>query len=236
MTGRHRRFCLVLIKPSHYDDVDSNAVRWHDCMNENRGSALPKKMKTLSLLLLCLFLLSLFTVASLAQEMLNGEAPPGVTIRKYRWQQVGPGPSVDPSWKAESDSSSSSSSSNSDDSPSFAERRGPVFVYSLEIQNEGKKPIKAIRWNYIIFDSKTREELGTHEFESFEKVDRGKAKSLTVKSRLSPTRVVPIQVTDKSATTEQVVIKCVVYEDGTMWQASVTDRPVCEALRRRAQN
>lgn len=187
-------------------------------------------MKVISLFLLCLW-----GVVSLGQEIKKGETPPGVTIRRYKWQQVGPGPSVDPSWKAESDSTSSSTSS-SDDSSSFVERRGPFFVYSLEIQNDGGKPIKAIRWNYIIFDSKTDEELGTHEFETFERVDRNKAKSLTAKSRLSPTRVVPIQVTDKSATTEQVVIKCVVYEDGTLWQASRIIEPVCEALRKRARN
>lgn len=192
-------------------------------------------MKAVSLLLLCPFLLSIGAVASLGQEIQSGEAPPGVTIRKYRWQQVGPGPSVDPSWKAESDSTSSGSSS-SDDSPSFAERKGPFYMYSLEIQNDGSKPIKAIRWNYMIFDSKTNEELGTHEFESFEKVGHNRAKSLTAKSRLSPTRVVPIQVTDKSATIERVIIKCVLYEDGSLWQANVTDRPVCEALRRRARD
>ena len=182
-----------------------------------------------------LFLLCLWAVTSLGQEIEKGEAPPGVSIRRYKWQQVGPGPSVDPSWKAESDSTSGSTS-GSEDSPSFAERRGPFFVYSLEIQNDGGKPIKAIRWNYIFFDTKTKEELGTHEFETFERVGLNKAKSLTAKSRLSPTRVVPIQVTDKSATTEQVVIKCVVYEDGAMWQASRTDQPVCEALRKRARN
>jgi hypothetical protein len=182
-----------------------------------------------------LFLLCLWTVAALAQEIRKAETPPGVTIRRYKWQQVGPGPGVDPSWKAESDSASGSTSS-SDDSSSFVERRGPFFVYSLEIQNDGGQPIRAIRWNYIIFDSKTKEELGTHEFESFEKVDRNRAKSLSAKSRLTPTRVVPVQVTDKSATTEQVVIKCVVYEDGSLWQASGTMDPVCEALRKRAAN
>jgi hypothetical protein len=185
-------------------------------------------MKAASLLLLCLW-----AVASLGQEIKRSENPPGVTIRRYKWQQVGPGPSVDPSWKAESDSTSGSST-GSEDSSSFVEKRGPFFVYSLEIQNDGAKPIKAIRWNYIIFDSKTNEELGTHEFESFEKVGRNKAKSLTAKSRLTPTRVVPIQVTDKSATTEQVVIKCIVYEDGSLWQASGMMDPVCEALRKRA--
>ncbi len=190
-------------------------------------------MKAVSLFLLCLW-----AVASLGQqikqEIKKGETPPGVTIRRYKWQPVGLGPSVDPSWKAESDSTSSSTSS-SEDSSSFVERRGPFFVYSLEIQNDSGKPIKAIRWNYIIFDTKTNEELGTHEFETFEKVGLSKTKSLTAKSRLTPTRVVPIQVTDKSATTEQVFIKCVVYEDGTMWQAPGMTAPVCEALRRRTQ-
>lgn len=186
-------------------------------------------MKAVSLFLLCLG-----AVASLGQEIPKGDSPPGITIRKYKWQQVGPGPSVDASWKAESDSTSSGSSS-SDDSPSFVERRGPFFVYSLEVQNNGSKPIKAVRWNYIIFDTKTNQELGTHEFETFEKVGLSKTKALTAKSRLTPTRVVPVQVTDKSSTTEQVVIKCVVYEDGTVWQASGMTAPVCEALRRRTQ-
>jgi len=180
----------------------------------------------------CLVLLCLGAATSPGQQFKKGEAPPGVTIRRYKWQQVGAGPSVDPSWKAESDSTSSSSSS-SEDSSSFVERRGPFFVYSLEIQNDRDKPIKAIRWNYIIFDTRTNEELGTHEFESFEKVGRTKTKSLSARSRLTPTRVVPVQVTDKSATTEQVVIKCIVYEDGSLWQGGMTD-PVCEALRKRA--
>ena len=107
-------------------------------------------------------------------------------------------------------------------------------MYSLEIQNDSDKPIRAIRWNYLIFDTKTNEELGTHEFESFEKVGRSKTKSLSAKSRLTPTRVVPVQITDKAATTEQVVIKCIVYDDGSLWQASGRVDPACEALRKRA--
>lgn len=196
------------------------------------GDRQPKRIKAVSLVLLCLSAVAALG-QGIKQEFKKNEAPPGVKIRRYKWQQVGPGPNIDPSWKAESDSTSSSTSS-SDDAPSFAERRGPFFVYSLEIQNDSDKPIKAIRWNYIILDTKTNEELGTHEFENFDKVGRNKAKSLTAKSRLTPTRVVPIQVTDKSATTEQVVIKCIVYEDGSLWQASGMMDPVCEALRKRA--
>ena len=132
------------------------------------------------------------------------------------------------------DGASLSGSSSSDDSPNFAERRGPYFLYALEIQNDGSKPIKAIRWAYTILDSKTNEELGTHDFENFERVGRNKAKSFTAKSRVTPTRVVPIQVTDKSSTIERVVVKCIVYEDGTVWQKSGI-APECEALRRRAE-
>ena len=190
-------------------------------------------MKTISL-----FLLLLSTVICAGQQPQGGDAPPGVTVRKYKWQQVGPGPSVDPSWKAESDSvrSDSSTTSSSDDSPAVAFRRGPFFQYSVEIQNDGSKPIKALRWEYIIVDSKTNEELGTHQFESFDRVGLNKVKSLSAKSPASPTRVVPVQVTDKSATTERVVVRCVIYEDGTVWKQRETAEPVCDALKRRAQN
>jgi len=184
-------------------------------------------MRTVLSLLFCLW-----AMTSLGQEIKTSDAPPGITIRKYSWQQVGPSPTVDPSWKAESDSPSSTS----EDSATTVERRGPAFLYSLEIQNDGAKPIKAIRWNYVIFDSKTNEELGTHEFENFDRVGRNKVKALNARSRVTPTRVVPIPITDKSATIERVVIKCIVYEDGTMWQSSGVTEPVCEALRRRAQN
>src|ERR1700752_1540449 len=188
-------------------------------------------MKKFSLLLLCLS-----AATCLAQNVSIIETPPGVTIRKYRWQQVGPGPSVDASWKAESDSVSTSSSTSSDESSSFAVRRGPYFVYSLEIQNDGAKPIKAIRWNYTILDSKTNEELGTHDFENFDRVGRNKSKSLTAKSRVTPTRVVPIQVTDKSSTVEKVLVRCIVYEDDTVWQKSGVTHAECDALRRRSKN
>ena len=184
------------------------------------------------------FLLLLVSGLSFGQQLSGGDTPPGVTIRKYKWQQVGPGPNVDSSWKAESDSvrSDSSSAATADDSPAVAFRRGPFFQYSVEIQNDGTKPIKAIRWEYIIVDSKTNEELGSHQFENFDRVGLNKVKSLNAKSQSSPTRVVPIQVTAKSATTERVVVKCVIYEDGSLWRQRETAEPVCEALRRRARN
>src|SRR5262245_17399860 len=108
----------------------------------------------------------IFFTAVLAPAQNPGpdEGPPGITIRKYKWIQVGPGPSVDQQWKAENDSASTGGSS--DDPPSVAIGNRPFFIYSLELENGGSKAIKAIRWEYIILDTKSSEELGNHDFEN----------------------------------------------------------------------
>ncbi|HEU5238043.1 MAG TPA: hypothetical protein VFU37_12985, partial [Pyrinomonadaceae bacterium] len=56
-----------------------------------------------------MFLFCLWAITSLGQQIKTSDTPPGITIRKYSWQQVGPSPTVDSSWKAESDSPSSTS-------------------------------------------------------------------------------------------------------------------------------
>ena len=182
-------------------------------------------MKTVTLILVCLW-----AVTSPVQDIQSGEAPPGITIGKYKWQPANAGLSVDSSMKAESDSFSGEASGSTQDAR-FVDR--PAFVYSAEVKNEGPKAIKAIRWDYIIVDSKTSQELGNHQFENFEKVGRNKVKGLTARSRISPTRVVSAQ-SDKSAIIERAVVRCVVYEDGSLWQQAGTPDGLCEALRRRA--
>ena len=185
-----------------------------------------------------LFFASLLVSGSItsfsAQTPGNNDTPPGITIRKYKWQQVGPGPSVEQSWKAESDTASLGGSS--DESPTAAGTGRTFFVYSLELVNGGSKPIKAVRWEYIISDSKSGAELGNHDLENFEYVGTNKAKSLTAKSRVSPTKVVPVQVTDQAPSTEKVVLRCVLYQDGSLWRNRDTPAPECEALRRRAED
>jgi hypothetical protein len=104
------------------------------------------------------------------------------------------------------------------------------------VANDGTKPIKAILWDYIITDSSNNEELGRHNFVSFEKVGRNSVKGLRVRSRLSPSRVVTVQNTPSpgnSTVVERVILRCVVYDDGTLWQQpGMNDN--CEALQKRA--
>jgi hypothetical protein len=168
-----------------------------------------------------------------AQDTSKGHLPDGVTIRKHKWQQVGPGPSVDQSWKAESDTASVGASG--DDASTATINARPLFVYSFELLNGGNKPIKAIRWQYLVVDSSTSNELGNHDFENFERVGSNKAKLLTARSRVSPSKTLPVQLTDKTAVTEKVVLRCVLYEDGTLWRHRDTSIPECEAMQRRAK-
>jgi hypothetical protein len=186
-------------------------------------------MKFLFLLLACSWSLTL-----LAQDAPRTPLPPGVTIGKYKWEPANAGPAVDPSIKAESDSPGGDSSNSGTSDSQIGERQ--TFVYSVEINNGGPKAIKAIRWDYIIGDSKTGEELGSHEFESLEKIARDKTKRLNARSRTSPTRIVRIQVNDKASTVERVVLKCIVYDDGSLWQQAGTPGRLCEGIRQRATN
>ena len=184
-------------------------------------------MKSLFLLLVCSWSLTL-----LVQDAPRNQIPPGITIGKYKWEPANTGPSVDSSVKAESDSPSGDSSGTQDSQ--FGERQ--TFVYSVEVKNGGPKAIKAIRWDYVITDSKTGEELSRHEFESLEKIGRDKTKTLKAGSRISPTRIVPIQVSDKGSTVERVALKCIVYDDGSLWQQAGTPSKLCEGVRQHSAN
>jgi hypothetical protein len=182
--------------------------------------------------------LILFPVAAhLAQEMPKNDMPPGVAVRKCKWEKVGPAPVIDSNMKAESDSPGGGTSDPNvpAQATGVRERDAQFFVYSVELQNDGPKPIKAVLWDYIITDSSTNEELGRHNFVSFEKVARSSSRALRVRSRVSPSRIVTVQDSPppgNSTVVDRVILRCVVYDDGTLWEQPGTNEN-CEALRKR---
>ena len=185
-----------------------------------------------------LFLTLIVNLLVLGQVPPKEELPPGVVVRKCKWEKVGPAPIVDSSMKAESDSPSGGSSDPNapDQASGVRSRDNTFFQYSVEVANDGNKPIKAILWDYIITDSSNNEELGRHNFVSFEKVGRNTVKALRVRSRVSPSRVVTVQDTPppgNSTVVEKVLLRCVVYDDGTLWQQPGTTEN-CDALQKRA--
>ena len=185
-------------------------------------------MKIAALLWLCFSL-----VAYVAQDTTTRETPPGVTIRSFKWQNAGAGVTVDPWLKAESDSVRSDPSSPTTDPGS--DNRATWFLYSAEIQNDGAKSIKAIRWDYVIVNRNTLEELGRHLFDTFENIGSHKTKSLTARSRRPPTEVVRVPKageSDKPDVVEKVTIKCIVYDDDSVWEQSGIPAKGCDSLRR----
>ena len=190
-------------------------------------------MKIATLLWLCFSL-----IASVAQDTSKSETPPGVIIRGGKWQRAGADPAVDASLKAENDSVSSDPSSSATD-PGSDNRATSWFLYSAEIQNNGTKSIKAIRWDYVIVDRNSHEELGRHVFDNFEKIGNNKTKSLSARSRRPPTTVVRVPESggsDKADVVETVTLKCVVYDDGSVWEQPGMPAKSCDSLRRGAKN
>jgi len=188
--------------------------------------------------MISLLLLSILIFTFGGQNPPKEDTPPGITVRKCKWEKVGPAPMIDSAMKAESDSPSGSS--NDPNVPAQAsgvrERDTQFFVYSVELENDGAKPIKAVLWDYIITDSSTNEELGRHNFVSFDRVARNSARALKVKSRFSPSRVVTVEGSPppgNSTVVDRVILRCVVYDDGTLWEQPGTSEN-CEALRKRA--
>ena len=122
-----------------------------------------------------LFLILLANAIAFSQAPPKDQMPPGVAIRKYKWEKIGPAPQVDSSMKAESDSPSGGGSSDPnvpDQASGLRSRDNTFFQYSVEVANDGSKPIKAILWDYIITDSANNEELGRHNRRSFPRHDQ----------------------------------------------------------------
>jgi hypothetical protein len=185
--------------------------------------------------------LILFPVAAwFAQDMPKNDTPPGVAIRKCKWEKVGPAPVIDSTMKAESDSPAGGTSDPNipAQASGVRERDTQFFLYSVELANDGAKPIKAILWDYIITNSSTNEELGRHNFVSFDRVARNSSRVLKVKSRVSPSRIVTVQdqpPPGNSTVVDRVMLRCVVYDDGKLWEQPGTNEN-CEALRQRSKN
>jgi hypothetical protein len=161
-------------------------------------------MKIAALLWLCFSLLG-----SVPQDISKSETPPGVTIRSFKWQKAGAGVTVDPWLKAESDSLRSDPSSPTTD-PGSGDRGTSWFLYSVELQNDGTKSIKAIRWDYVITDRNSPEELGRHVFDNLENIGSHKTKSLNARSRRPPTSVLRVPKageSDKPDVVEKVTVR-----------------------------
>jgi hypothetical protein len=95
------------------------------------------------------------------------------------------------------------------------------FVYKVSIRNNSVKVITTIDWDYVFFDSQTKNELGRRQFTSEEKIPPGKTKELKFFIPGSPTQTISVSELNKNERKdlgEVVVIIRVEYSDGSNWQ------------------
>ena len=99
-----------------------------------------------------------------------------------------------------------------------------VFNYKLVIQNDTKKAIKEIDWDYLFTDDSSGELLGRREFTSVEKIGAGKKKELSVRVSSPPTHTISVYKLGENEGTglkQTIVILRILYEDGTQWKANL---------------
>jgi hypothetical protein len=102
--------------------------------------------------------------------------------------------------------------------------RGPAstfYVYEVTVSNNGKKKIRSLTWEYVLFEAETAREVGRHLFETRVGIGVGKSKGLTGWSTQPPAAVVHVSKSDREASgqfSERIDVQRVVYEDGTVWE------------------
>jgi len=98
-----------------------------------------------------------------------------------------------------------------------------VFVYELSVKNSSPKPIKAIDWDYVFFDTANQNETGRLQISSEEKIGPGKSRELKVYTSRPPNATVSAHRLDdkeRQNMSEQVFVMRAVYSDGSVWQRS----------------
>jgi len=178
-----------------------------------------------------LILLLTLTVA-LSQGVLLPDAPDGVTIRNVKVE----------TFTAVSSTASVAGTPGSNpnrlplptDGSAARIDRTELHAYSIELNNQGPKPIKALSWDFIFRDPATNAELLRHSFANVQQIDPAKHKTIKFTTQLSP----PPLVTDadlarKSAPfVRSVTLQCVLFSDGSTWEHSSARGKACERLER----
>jgi len=91
------------------------------------------------------------------------------------------------------------------------------YKYTLEVQNTSAKQIVEVAWDYVFTDPKTNQEALRHHFVTKVKIRPDKNAKLAVYNGGAPYQVVSVTGASNNKN-EQVVIKRIVYSDGSVWQ------------------
>jgi hypothetical protein len=193
-------------------------------------------MKNLSALLM----LSLFAVCAAAQ---SSSVPPDVTVLENKWRSEVYNPALDkdplsPNKQRQAEEAKQISVARANENRS---RQGepalpPVvrqptseggsgklsvtYVYEIKVRNSGRKEIRELVWEYVFYEPGTTVEVGRLQHTSKISIKPGATRHIVKRSSSSPTGTFDASKAGKKPRDQysgQIVIRNVVYADGSTW-------------------
>jgi len=178
------------------------------------------------------FILLLALTSGSWQGVALSDAPAGVTIRNVKYETFAA--------VSSRGSVAATTSSNPNrlplptDGSAVRIERTELHAYSMDLNNQGAKAIKAISWDFIFTDPATNAELLRHSFANVQQIDPARHKTIKFTTQLSPPPIVTAaDLAKKSAPfVRSATLQCVLFSDGSTWEHSSARGKACERLER----
>lgn len=182
--------------------------------------------------LLAVFISVLSDVPALCQDTSRTELPPGVTVLKVKWETQAnvstadgpPGASADPNLNRLPLPSQSTTTTIV---------RTQLYVYSMELSNNGPKTIKALAWDFIFADAANKMELKRQSLANLQTIGTNQKKTIRFTTQAAPPKLVSAGALEKdkrSPFIQSANIRCLLFTDDSVWEQSKA-KGACSELR-----
>jgi len=159
------------------------------------------------------------TVANTQEQIVIPELPPGVTILKVKWETYTNVTTADGSLTTSPDNPNRLPLPGQSTTTTVV--RTQLYVYSMELTNNGPKPINALAWDFTFTDAANKTELRRQSLANLQKIDINQKKTLKFTTQAAPPRIVSaagLEKNQRSPFTQSASIRCLLFTDGSVWE------------------
>jgi len=112
--------------------------------------------------------------------------------------------------------------------------RTELHAYSMDLNNQGTKTIKALSWDFIFTDPATNTQLLRRSFANLQEIAPAKHQTVKFTTSLSaPKTVSAADLAKKSSPFRRSTqLQCVLFTDGSTWEQADAQGKACERLQR----
>jgi hypothetical protein len=157
----------------------------------------------------------------LSHQLSRPDSPPGLVIQKIRWDSLMAFTEDESSSLKKAPITNPNRLALPTQGTASTLVRTQLYVYSMELTNNGRKPIRAVLWDFIFLDAGNRAAAGRHTLANLQQINLQERKTLRFTARAAPPRVVSAQGLKKDQRSPFVLnisIRCVLFTDGSTWE------------------